>query len=80
MADHPKIVEQGSRVFARALAFVGVICIAYPLADLILNSWPLLPGELAWRYQFVGMLSQLLITPLIGVAFLAGAGILKLRR
>ena len=77
MADIPKDMEQGSRAFAGALAFVGIICIAYPLADLLLNNWPLLPGDVTWRYQLVGMLSQLLITPLIGVAFLAGAGILR---
>jgi len=77
LSDAAKDIEQGSRAFAGALAFVGIICIAYPLADLLLNNWPLQPGDLAWRYQLVGMLSQLLITPLIGVAFLAGSGLLK---
>lgn len=76
MTEAPRATEQGSRAFAGALAFVGIICIAYPLADLVLNTWPLVPSDLAWRYQFVGLMSQLLITPLIGVAFLAGAGIL----
>jgi len=73
----PKHSAQGSRAFAGALAFVGAVCIAYPLADLLLNSWPVQVGDIAWRFQFVGMMSQLLITPLIGVAFLAGAGILN---
>jgi ABC-type antimicrobial peptide transport system permease subunit len=73
----PKYTEQGSRAFAGALAFVGIVCIAYPCADLLLNHWPIQVGDIAWRFQFVGMMSQLLITPLIGVAFLAGAGILN---
>lgn len=73
----PKYTEQGSRAFAGALAFVGIVCIAYPFADLLLNNWPIQVGDIAWRFQFVGMMSQLLITPLIGVAFLAGAGILN---
>jgi len=77
LADTGKDIEQGPRAFAGALAFVGIICVAYPLADLLLNNWPLQPGDLSWRYQLVGMLSQLLITPLIGVAFLAGSGLLN---
>lgn len=84
MTDSTEAGLQGSREIAGALAFVGIICVLYPLADLILNNWPLFPGEAGWRYQVVGFMSQLLVTPLIGVVFLMisalltrSAGVLK---
>lgn len=79
MTDISRSSEQGSRAFAGALAFVGLVCVAYPFADLILNNWPIRPGDITWRYQFVGLMSQMLVTPLIGVVFLTGGGILGRR-
>ena len=70
MSDRHGPSRQGLRDYAGALVFVGAVCVIYPLADLLLNNWPVRAGEMAWRYQFVGMLSQSAITPLIGFAMM----------
>ena len=68
--------ERGLQAFAWALAFVGFLSIAYPLADLLLTNLPWEVARVDWRYQFTGRLSQMIITPVLGLVFILGAAFL----
>jgi len=72
--------ERGLRTLSWALAFVGVYAIVSPAADWVLTNLPLEVSRLTWRYQALGRLSQSLLTPIFGVAFLVSAGALSRRR
>ena len=40
---------------------------AVPIFDLISTAWPPQPGALQWRYGFLGLLANVLLTPLLGL-------------
>jgi hypothetical protein len=51
-----------------ARAFLGVagLFVLIPVADLVLTAWPPRLGEFEWRYGFLGLLANLMMTPLMG--------------
>ena len=57
-----------SRWAIRGLYFFTFILIFWPIADLITNVWPLQPGNVQWRYGFMGLLAGFLHTPILGLA------------
>jgi hypothetical protein len=77
------------RTSARSLLWPGyaiaLLLIAFPLADLVTNIWPLRPGAVEWRFGTVGLLSGFILTPLLGIvgviavaAALGHRGVLRL--
>jgi hypothetical protein len=64
------------RSIAGPLYFVGALLIALPVFDLLLNVWPLQPGDFRWRFGVVGLLASYLLTPLLGVVVLAATSAL----
>ncbi|HEU4630218.1 MAG TPA: hypothetical protein VFS08_10780 [Gemmatimonadaceae bacterium] len=65
-----------ARSIAAPLYFVGALLIVLPTVDLLLNVWPLQPGDFRWRFGVVGLLASYLLTPLLGVAVLAATSAL----
>jgi hypothetical protein len=49
-----------------------------PVADLISTAWPIQAGTLRWRYGFLGLLANVLLTPMLG-AMLASLAAHQLR-
>lgn len=66
--------RKGSHGIVGALLLVGAVCIGYPALDLVLNNLPLAPTQPGWRYQVGGMVSQLMVTPFIGIALVLLGG------
>ena len=56
-----------ARPLVRALYPVAALLVVIPFFDLISTAWPLQPGTLQWRYGFLGLLANVLMTPLLGV-------------
>lgn len=56
----------GLSVFSGAAYAIGGLFILIPVFDLLLNLWPMAPGELGWRYGAVGLFANFLHTPLLG--------------
>jgi hypothetical protein len=52
---------------ATGLYIFTLSLIAWPVADLVLNIWPLQPGNTQWRYGAAGLLSSFLHTPMLGL-------------
>jgi hypothetical protein len=46
----------------------------WPLVDLLSNAWPLQPGNIQWRFGFMGLMTAYLHTPLLALALLMGLG------
>jgi hypothetical protein len=74
-----KSVNRGLGTLSWALAFVGVLSIVSPIADWLLTNLPLEVSQLTWRYQALGRLSQSLLTPILGMTLVVGAGALSRR-
>ncbi len=54
-------------------AYLTVVALlVFPLIDLIVATWPLRAGSVAWRFSTVSVLGRTLISPLLGL-FLAAA-------
>lgn len=51
---------------------VALLLIIMPLVELVLGIWPLRVGQLNWRFGAAGLVSQSVMTPLLGM-FLAVA-------
>ena len=56
----------GLAVFSAAVYIIGALFIVVPVFDLLLNLWPMSPGNLGWRYGAVGLFANFLHTPLLG--------------
>ena len=67
---------QAARAVAGPLFLVGALLVVLPALDLLLNVWPLQPGDFRWRFGVVGLLANFLLTPLLGVALLSGTAAL----
>lgn len=61
-------VSAKSRVVWRALYGVALLLVVSPLLDLIGSIWPLRFGEVGWRFGAVGLLTNTLVTPIVGLA------------
>jgi hypothetical protein len=63
----------------RALAFSGYAIAAYlvlvPLLETFLQLWPLRVGDARWRYGATGVMSQSLMTPLLGLLLAVGVAV-----
>jgi hypothetical protein len=46
-----------------------------PFLDLLVQVWPMLPSQSAWRFGTLGLLSRTLITPSLGLLLLLGAAL-----
>lgn len=64
------------RSIAAPLYFIGALLIVLPTVDLLLNVWPLQPGDFRWRFGVVGLLASYLLTPILGVAVLGATSVL----
>lgn len=62
------------------VSLVAVLMVLLPLVDSLLVAWPLRPGELQWRFGAVGMFSQALLLPVMGVALLLATALSYGRR
>lgn len=50
----------------------AAILVVSPFADLLTTVWPLQPGELTWRYGFLGLAAGYLHTPMLGLTLALG--------
>lgn len=63
-------IKPNRTVVAGAYA-VATLLVLIPLSEMILRVWPLRFTEVSWRFGAVGLFSNVLLTPLLGVT-LAG--------
>lgn len=49
---------------------VAALMLIIPVLEVVLSVWPLRVGETSWRFGTVGLLSQALLTPLLGALVL----------
>lgn len=59
------------RRLATPVLVIALALIIIPLADLVGNVWPVRLGAEDWRYGAVGILSNFLLTPLLGLLLVA---------
>jgi hypothetical protein len=60
----------------RGLYLFGFALILTAAIDLMTTVWPLRPGELTWRYGFLGLAAGYMQTPTLGLLFIMGAAAL----
>jgi hypothetical protein len=58
------------RTVVGALLPVALLLIASPLADLTAALLPIRPGEVSWRFGAYGLLTNALVTPILGLALI----------
>jgi hypothetical protein len=68
------------RTVVGALLPVALLLIASPLADLIAALLPMRATEVSWRFGAYGLLTNSLVTPILGLAILIVLGGLRQRR
>jgi hypothetical protein len=56
------------RTVVGVLVPVALLLIASPAADLVAALLPLRPGEVSWRFGAYGLITNSLITPILGLA------------
>jgi chromate transport protein ChrA len=59
-----------------SLALFAVLLVALPLMDWVGAVWPVEPGDAAWRFGAVVLLSDTLMHPLLGLVILTLVGAL----
>jgi hypothetical protein len=67
------------RVAGPAYVLVGIL-IVLPALDLFQAIWPLRPGDVSWRLVSVGLLSRVMITPILGLLVAYAAALLLEQR
>ena len=55
-----------NRWIVSATYLIGVLLIASPVTQLVLQLWPLRPSDVAWRFGAGGLATGTLLTPLVG--------------
>lgn len=45
---------------------VATLLVVLPLFDLASTAWPVQVGNLQWRYGFLGLLANFIVTPMLG--------------
>lgn len=55
---------------------LALILVLFPVLDLLPALWPLQPGEIAWRFSVGGLVSRIVLMPLIGLALAYAAAVL----
>lgn len=54
---------------------MALYLVTVPLAETLIAVWPLQVGDAAWRYGATGLLSQALMTPLLGLLLAVGLAV-----
>ncbi|HET9438710.1 MAG TPA: hypothetical protein VFO52_00980 [Longimicrobiales bacterium] len=54
---------------------VAALMIVVPLLEVVLSVWPLRYGQTSWRFGSIGLMSQALMTPLLGMVLLVGTAV-----
>jgi hypothetical protein len=67
MSEHAR--DAAIRFAAIATYGLAALFVVHPVADLLSNFIPLEPGSVQWRYAFVGLLSNYVLTMLAGAVF-----------
>lgn len=67
----PERAADTVETFAGPMYLVGVLFIALPLLDYVVNIWPFAPAAPEWRYGAIGLLAGFLLSPLLGSALVA---------
>jgi hypothetical protein len=58
------------RTLVGVLVPVALLLIASPAADLVAALLPMRPGEVSWRFGAYGLITNSLITPILGLAII----------
>lgn len=64
---------QPTRALLGAVYPVATLLVVLPLFDLASTAWPVQVGNLQWRYGFLGLLSNFIVTPMLGATAAAFA-------
>lgn len=59
-------MRNADRLMIPAYALAGVL-VLFPVLDLGLQIWPMLPAQAQWRFGSIGIASRTMITPLLGL-------------
>jgi hypothetical protein len=70
----------GERSVVGALIPVALLLIASPMADLMAALLPMRAGEVSWRFGAYGLLTNALVTPIVGLAIVEVVSGLQHRR
>ncbi|HEY0674258.1 MAG TPA: hypothetical protein VGD27_18435 [Longimicrobiales bacterium] len=54
---------------------VAALMIVLPLLEVVLSVWPLRYGQTSWRFGSIGLMSQAIMTPLLGMTLLVGTAV-----
>jgi hypothetical protein len=57
----------GSRALTAALYGVAVLFVTNPIADVVLQTWPIRPAQAEWRYGTIGIGANYLASALLGM-------------
>ncbi|HET8656861.1 MAG TPA: hypothetical protein VFL93_15160 [Longimicrobiaceae bacterium] len=57
----------------RSVYYLALLLILTPLLDLFSNAWPIQAGTMMWRFGFLGLLGNNLLTPFLGLVLAAVA-------
>jgi hypothetical protein len=61
-----------NRPLLAAAYLVAALMIVMPMLEVGLSVWPVRAGQTSWRFGTVGLLSQAVMTPLLGILLLTG--------
>jgi hypothetical protein len=70
----------GERSVVGALIPVALLLILSPMADLMAALLPMRAGEVSWRFGAYGLLTNALVTPIVGLAIIEVVASLQHRR
>ena len=59
----------------RGIYLFGIALFITAAIDLLTTVWPMHPGDIAWRYGFLGLMAGYLQTPTIGLLLIIGTAI-----
>ena len=71
---------KGNRFLIGAAYFFALVVILSPSGEALLTLQPFRISDTSWRFAAVGMVTQILITPFLGLAVLAGVAYLAEHR
>ena len=56
----------------RGIYLFGIALFVTAAIDLLTTVWPMHPGDIAWRYGFLGLMAGYLQTPTLGLLLIVG--------
>jgi hypothetical protein len=66
---------KSNRPLIAAVYVLAALMLVLPLLEVTLSVWPLRFGQTSWRFGTLGLVSQALVTPLLGGLLLILAGL-----